>query len=165
VHRDININNLLISDDDILKISDFGVSMIIEDNDLIPVNSGPTTYTPPEKKFNDYPFYNGKPADIWCCGVALYHMVYKRQLFKNFVNMDRNDYHVILPDDPEEIIDQNLKDLMINLLDVNPKNRSTFNDIKVCTIKNFYKFKNFLKLIFYFLETSLDYKTRRISSS
>jgi serine/threonine protein kinase len=106
--------------------------MIIEDNDLIPVNSGPSTYTPPEKKFNDYPFYNGKPADMWCCGVALYHMVYKKPLFKNFATLEQKDYHITLPEDPEELIDSNLKDLMLSLLQDNPKDRCTFHELKVC---------------------------------
>jgi tRNA A-37 threonylcarbamoyl transferase component Bud32 len=84
VHRDINVNNLLISDDDTLKLSDFGVSVIVtDDDDLIPCSLGPTTYTPPEKKNIENIHYSGKSADIWCCGVTLYHMVYKRPLFSS----------------------------------------------------------------------------------
>ncbi len=88
IHRDINVNNLLISDDDILKLSDFGVSVIIEDyNDLIPT-TGPTTYVPPEKGNKQNANYNGKPADLWCCGATLYHMVYRKPLFKNYNNIE-----------------------------------------------------------------------------
>ncbi len=84
VHRDINVNNLLISEDDILKISDFGVSIIItEDDDLIPCNIGPATYTPPEVKYSEDTHYHGKPADMWLCGVTLYHMIFKKPLFNN----------------------------------------------------------------------------------
>ena len=91
VHRDINVNNLLISDDDMLKLSDFGVSVIIEDNnDLISV-SGPTTYTPPEKKNCQNTHYQGKPADIWCLGVVLYHMVLKKP-FPLVKNDNQNKY-------------------------------------------------------------------------
>jgi serine/threonine protein kinase len=82
VHRDINVNNLLINEQNILKLSDFGVSIVIdENNDLIPINSGPTTYTPPEKKGLEKVHYNGKPADMWCCGVTLFHMIFKTAPF------------------------------------------------------------------------------------
>lgn len=82
VHRDINVNNLLISEDDILKLTDFGISVAITDeSDLIPCNLGPSTLTPPEAKESDVTHYYGKPADMWLCGVTLYHMIYKTPLF------------------------------------------------------------------------------------
>ncbi len=93
VHRDINVNNLLINEEDILKLSDFGVSMEIqENNDLISVHSGPTTYTPPEKKLNGRTHYMGKLADIWCCGVTLFNMVFKTPPFIKNVGQENIDY-------------------------------------------------------------------------
>ena len=93
VHRDINVNNLLISEQDILKISDFGVSLVIEENnDMIPINSGPTTYSPPELKTVENSFYMGKPADLWCCGVTLYHMIYKTAPFVKNGGLEENNY-------------------------------------------------------------------------
>lgn len=92
VHRDINVNNLLISGEDILKISDFGVSVVIEENnDMIPTNSGPTTYTPPEIK-NGLSDYMGKPADLWCCGVTLYNMIFKTSPFLKNGGQEENNY-------------------------------------------------------------------------
>ncbi len=79
VHRDISPNNLLISDDEVLKLSDFGVSVIINaENDVIS-NKIPSTYNPPEK---ENAFYSGKAADIWLMGITLYHMVHKEPLIK-----------------------------------------------------------------------------------
>jgi serine/threonine protein kinase len=86
------VNNLLISNDDILKLSDFGVSVSIgDDDDLIPSNSGPATYTPPEKNLNQT-HYHGKQADMWLCGVTLYHMIYRKPYFKHFNNLSMEDY-------------------------------------------------------------------------
>jgi hypothetical protein len=63
--------------------------MIIDENDIISINSGPTTYNPPEKKFpNDETHYSGEKADLWCCGVALYHMVYKKPLFTKSTKLE-----------------------------------------------------------------------------
>jgi serine/threonine protein kinase len=62
---------------------------LTDDNDLISSSLGPTTYTPPEKKIPGVTFYSGKAADMWCCGVTLYHMVFKKPLFsKNNKDVD-----------------------------------------------------------------------------
>ena len=88
IHKDINVNNLLINKDGVAKLCDFGISAVFEDdNDLLP-SKGPSTYTPPEKKYNEQ--YRGKPADIYLIGLTLFHMVYKRPLFKDFVNLTKN---------------------------------------------------------------------------
>ena len=90
IHKDINVNNILINQDGAAKLGDFGISEPFEeDNDLL-LSKGPSTYTPPEKKFNEK--YRGKPADIYLIGLTLYHMVFKKPLFTDFGNLTKNDY-------------------------------------------------------------------------
>lgn len=49
IHRDIKPENLLIDERDCLKISDFGVSLIMEDNsDQLKNNAGTKLFLPPE---------------------------------------------------------------------------------------------------------------------
>lgn len=49
IHRDIKPENLLIDESDCLKISDFGVSLIMEDNsDELKNNAGTKLFLPPE---------------------------------------------------------------------------------------------------------------------
>ncbi len=49
IHRDIKPENLLIDEFDSLKISDFGVSLIMEDNsDELKNNAGTKLFLPPE---------------------------------------------------------------------------------------------------------------------
>ncbi len=79
VHRDISPTNLLISDDDVLKLSDFGVSVIVNAQNDVISNKIPSTYNPPEK---ENAFYSGKAADIWLMGITLYHMIHKEPLIK-----------------------------------------------------------------------------------
>lgn len=130
VHRDINVNNLLISENDTVKLSDFGISVILEDdNDLLPCNSGPSTYTPPEKVFSVSPFYHGKPADIWLIGVTLFHMIYKKPLFTDFGNLTKENYtNIELPQFEE--IDVRIKELLLSLLAFDPSKRPTFQDLQ-----------------------------------
>lgn len=130
VHRDINVNNLLISEIDTAKLSDFGISVIIEDdNDLLPCNSGPSTYTPPEKEYNTSQYYHGKPADMWLVGVTLFHMVFKKPLFTNFGNLTKEDYiNIKFPE--FENIDERIIELLESLLNFDPLKRPTFQELQ-----------------------------------
>ena len=131
IHKDINVNNLLINKDGIAKLCDFGISSVFEeDNDLLP-SKGPSTYTPPEKKYNEQ--YRGKPADIYLIGLTLFHMVYKRPLFKDFGNLTKNDYiNIEIPkkDENNKEINSDLYDLIKSMLSFNPDDRPTINKLK-----------------------------------
>ena len=131
IHKDINVNNLLINKDGVAKLCDFGISAVFEDdNDLLP-SKGPSTYTPPEKKYNEQ--YRGKPADIYLIGLTLFHMVYKMPLFKDFANLTKNDYiNIKIPkkDDNNKDINPNLYQLIQSMLSFEPNDRPTINDLK-----------------------------------
>ena len=131
IHKDINVNNLLINKDGVAKLCDFGISAVFEDdNDLLP-SKGPSTYTPPEKKYNEQ--YRGKPADIYLIGLTLFHMVYKRPLFKDFVNLTKDDYiNIKIPknDDNNKEINPNLYQLIQSMLSFEPNDRPTINILK-----------------------------------
>ena len=120
----------MISESDTVKLSDFGISVIIdEDNDLLPCKGSPATYSPPEKEYSKVPFYHGKPADMWLIGVTLFHMVYKKPLFTNFGNLKEKDYqNIILPE--YEDIDVRIKDLLFGLLNYEPEKRPTFQELQ-----------------------------------
>ena len=131
IHKDINVNNILINQDGAAKLGDFGISEPFEeDNDLL-LSKGPSTYTPPEKKFNEK--YRGKPADIYLIGLTLYHMVFKKPLFTDFGNLTKNDYlNIEIPkkDNKNRDINKNLFNLIQDLLKFNPEDRPTINKLK-----------------------------------
>ena len=131
IHKDINVNNILINQDGVAKLCDFGISEPFEeDNDLL-LSKGPSTYTPPEKKCNEK--YRGKPADIYLIGLTLFHMVFKRPLFTDFGNLTTNDYiNIEIPqkDNKNREINNDLYNLIQGLLKFNPDERPTMNKLK-----------------------------------
>ena len=84
-HRDIKPENLLLTDTDILKLSDFGMATVFRHQGkerLLERRCGTTAYCAPEMLMK--PRYNAEPSDIWSCGIVLVAMVTGGK-FKSFV--------------------------------------------------------------------------------
>ena len=157
IHKDINVNNILINQDGVAKLCDFGISEPFEEGNDLLLSKGPSTYTPPEKKFNEK--YRGKPADIYLIGLTLYHMVFKKPLFTDFGNLTKNDYlNIEIPkkDNKNREINKNLYNLIESLLKFNPEERPTMNKLKKnlwLTDNNKSPFPDIMKeAVFYSLE-------------
>lgn len=136
IHRDIKPDNCLLTEDDTLKLVDFGVSEMFEKSSDMKIakTAGSPAFMAPElcmvKKEGVY----GKPADIWSMGVTLYcllfgHVPFQKsnmmELYESIVNDD-----VPMPDgcSPEA------RDLLSRLLEKNPERRITMPDLRVCII-------------------------------
>lgn len=81
MHRDIKPENILIDENNHLKLADFGVSQMIENgDDTLTTKAGTSFYFAPElcKGIK----FQGKPADIWACGVVLYKMITNKKPYE-----------------------------------------------------------------------------------
>jgi len=128
-HRDIKPENMLIGNKGELKISDFGISSIIENgNDSLQNTAGSNFYFSPELTKGSS--YKGKGTDIWALGVTLYQMIHKKYPFdgKTFPEL----YNHIQNNEPQykSTLEPNLIQLLNGILEKDPEKRFTIKDIR-----------------------------------
>nr|XP_029122914.1 serine/threonine-protein kinase GRIK2 isoform X4 [Elaeis guineensis] len=126
VHGDIKPDNLLVTSNGKVKIGDFSVSQVFEDdNDVLRRSPGTPVFTAPECCLGLT--YHGKAADTWAVGVTLYCMVLGQYPFLGDTLQDTYDKIVnnplFMPDD----INPELKNLLEGLLCKDPKHRITLH--------------------------------------
>jgi serine/threonine protein kinase len=73
-HRDLKPENLLMDENFVLKIADFGFAHVMKSNNLY-TECGTTGYMAPEMFNSKKKGYNGFLSDIWACGVVLFIMI------------------------------------------------------------------------------------------
>lgn len=125
VHRDIKPDNCLITNDDVLKIVDFGVSEMFEKaSDMATAKSaGSPAFMPPELCVAKHGQVSGRAADIWSMGVTLYCLRYghipfeKNNIMELYDSIRGDQLHL----DDEQ--DENFADLMHRLLEKDPEKR------------------------------------------
>ncbi|KAH9626182.1 hypothetical protein KSS87_002427 [Heliosperma pusillum] len=129
-HRDLKLENLLIDEDGTLKVSDFGLSALVESkrqDGMLHTMCGTPAYVAPE--VINKRGYDGAKADIWSCGVILYVMLAGYLPFKgaNLIDMykkiTRADYSC--PD----WFPADARRLLLRILDPNPKTRIPISKI------------------------------------
>jgi [calcium/calmodulin-dependent protein kinase] kinase len=133
VHRDIKPDNLLLTEDDVLKIVDFGVSEMFEKaSDMMTAKSaGSPAFLPPELCVTKHGNISGKAADIWSMGVSLYCLRFGHIPFERSGVLEL--YECIKTDEPkiEAKDDPEFCDLMRKLLEKDPIKRITMAEIRV----------------------------------
>jgi [calcium/calmodulin-dependent protein kinase] kinase len=134
VHRDIKPDNLLLTQDDVLKIVDFGVSEMFEKaSDMMTAKSaGSPAFLPPELCVTRHGDVSGRAADIWSMGISLYCLRFGRIPFERCGVLDlyeaiKNEQLELSDDDPQFV------DLMHKLLEKDPKKRIRMEEIRVCS--------------------------------
>ncbi|CAG8131200.1 unnamed protein product [Penicillium olsonii] len=125
VHRDIKPDNCLVTNDDVLKVVDFGVSEMFEkDSDMFTAKSaGSPAFLPPELCVVKHGDVSGKATDIWSMGVTLYCLRYGRLPFEkhNIFELYDSIRGDSLVCENEE--DESFKDLIFRILEKDPEKR------------------------------------------
>lgn len=135
VHRDIKPDNCLLTEDDVLKIVDFGVSEMFEKTSemLTAKSAGSPAFMAPELCVAKHGDISGKAADIWSMGVTLYCLRFGRIPFERpgvlqLYECIRND-PLNINGGPE--CTDSFKDLITRLLEKDAKKRITMEGLRV----------------------------------
>ena len=140
IHRDIKPQNIMILENGLVKIMDFGIAMAMNSTQLTQTNSvmGSVHYLPPEQA-------NGKgstlQSDIYSMGIVMYELLTGKLPYKgdNAVEIALKHLKEPLPSIREELpnIPQSVENIIIKATAKNPKNRYTdaremHNDLLTC---------------------------------
>ncbi|KAJ2402512.1 hypothetical protein GGI23_000661 [Coemansia sp. RSA 2559] len=130
IHMDIKPDNLLLTDNDVLKIADFGESVMPSDSrHKVKGASGTPAFMAPEQ-CQGIEEISGEPADIWSLGVCLYGFIFGTLPFKGSTVveiMDSISSDAISFPGPH---DGQLQDLLLRMLERNPDARITIAEIR-----------------------------------
>ena len=140
IHRDIKPQNVLIKEDGIVKITDFGIAMALNSNELTQTNTvmGSVHYLPPEQA-------NGRGAtvksDIYSLGIVMYELLTGEIPFKgdNAVEIAIKQMKNQIPSvcSINDQIPQSVENIILKACAKNPKNRynnvlEMYKDIETC---------------------------------
>ena len=144
IHRDIKPQNIMILEDGMVKITDFGIAMALNASDLTQTNSvmGSVHYLPPEQA-------SGKgstiKSDIYSLGIMMYEMLAGTMPFKGETAVEiamkhlKNPMPSIRKVNPS--VPQALENIILKATAKNTKNRynnvrEVYDDIKTCLDKS-----------------------------
>lgn len=129
IHRDIKLENIMIDRHLVIKIGDFGLAKLI-DNDITNTTCGSTHIMAPEiLKKTSY----GKESDVWSLGVLLFGMITGEEcLYKGIGRLEyerriKNFVQVEFPSHTE--LTEEAKSLIGRMLVPDPKKRATIDEV------------------------------------
>ncbi len=140
IHRDIKPQNIMILENGLIKITDFGIAMAMNAAQLTQTNSvmGSVHYLPPEQA-------NGKGAtlqsDIYSMGILMYELLTGNLPYKgdNAIEIALKHLKEPLPSIKDELpnLPQSVENIILKSAAKNPKNRyedarAMYEDLKTC---------------------------------
>lgn len=140
IHRDIKPQNIMILENGLVKITDFGIAMAMNATQLTQTNSvmGSVHYIPPEQA-------SGKgsslQSDIYSMGIVMYELLTGKLPFRgdNAVEIALKHLKEPMPNIKEELptLPQSIANIILKATAKNPKNRyadakEMHEDLKTC---------------------------------
>jgi serine/threonine-protein kinase len=140
IHRDIKPQNVMILEDGRVKITDFGIAMALNNNELTQTNSvmGSVHYLPPEQASGNS---STTKSDIYSLGILMFELLTGKVPFKG-----ENAVEIAIKHMKDQIpsvckfnpsIPQSVENIILRACAKNPKNRyetvaEMYEDLKTC---------------------------------
>ena len=126
-HRDIKLENILMTKDYVIKIIDFGFGMYNPENKLQNFFCGTPNYMPPEIAFKKP--YVGQKADLWSLGVLVYKLFcadfpFKGKNEKDLYKCIKRGKFIMASYTPDYI-----KRIISNMIELDPNRRLTCENV------------------------------------
>uniref|UniRef100_UPI00398E8A28 tyrosine-protein kinase Srms n=1 Tax=Pristiophorus japonicus TaxID=55135 RepID=UPI00398E8A28 len=145
VHRDLAARNVLVGEELVCKVADFGLARLIRD-DVYNIRAGtkiPIKWTAPEAA--NYQRYSVK-SDVWSFGVLLYEIVtygkdpYERMTNKEVMNQVTNGYRMPCP----KTCTQDVYGIMLRCWNESEESRPSFSTLmdELNSLYSTYYYKN-----------------------
>ena len=167
IHRDIKPQNIMILDDGMVKITDFGIAMALNASDLTQTNSvmGSVHYLPPEQA-------SGKgstiKSDIYSLGIMMYEMLAGTMPFRGETAVEiamkqlKNPMSSIRK--VNSSVPQALENIILKATAKNTKNRynnvrELYDDLKTCLDKSR---KDEKRIVFKYSETEYEEENTKV---
>ena len=140
IHRDIKPQNMLILDNGLVKITDFGIAVALNSTQLTQTNSvmGSVHYLPPEQAAGKGATFK---SDIYSLGIMMYELITGKLPFRgeNAVEIALKQMKEPIPSIREDNneIPQSVENIVLKACAKNPKNRydtarEMYNDLCTC---------------------------------
>lgn len=135
-HRDLKLENLLLTRDRVLKISDFGTAdmfkLAFEPNKRLSTGfHGSPPYLAPEIYGSE--LYDAEKTDVWSCGVILFTLLFGYFPFKEATESCKSYQHFLKrKDDKNYLIDRlpgEIKELLLKMMESDPGKRMTIFEV------------------------------------
>ncbi|EPB82510.1 CAMK/CAMKL protein kinase [Mucor circinelloides 1006PhL] len=129
IHRDLKLENILIDQDDNVKICDFGFARQTDKNQLLKTFCGSLAYSAPEviQRQN----YSGPATDIWSLGVILYTLLAGELPFDDDSESELQRKVVMMDYFMPSYFSADAADLIQKILKLDPYERYTIAKIRL----------------------------------
>eukprot|EP00826_Nyctotherus_ovalis_P056709 TRINITY_DN770_c0_g3_i1.p1 TRINITY_DN770_c0_g3~~TRINITY_DN770_c0_g3_i1.p1 ORF type:complete len:346 (+),score=122.49 TRINITY_DN770_c0_g3_i1:99-1136(+) len=150
MHRDLKLANLLLAkrlvkgEKPKIKITDFGLAYVMENEELAHTTCGTPLYMAPEIWKRDKKGYSNK-IDVWAFGNMLYKMMYGEYVFED-VNVEKKIKEGTIRFTKLRFASLEAIDLMLKCLRKDPVKRISFDEIAVHPFFTRKEFKIFTKM-------------------